>query len=473
MYNEKMQDKRSEIISKLVEARLEKGITQTELARLTGTKRSNICRFESGAQNPSLETLLKIASALGKQVEFDLTEKKEIVMQRYILKQYDTELMRFSLTDHGLEGLRAEILSVDASKKNLFPYGLTPTGDGVLSWLKSRVVPKNRRFVEEILAAFGLNANDTKGIIDVCKGLSLNDSYWVVEEGFEGKFADYNLYENRFSEILSLIAYTGVEQSHGRFTTSPELTTGGALPKAWRYIDGDGIYLYKGGNTILTYGGKEPYSEYYASQIAECMGLHAVHYDLESWKGILASKCKLFCGIDVSYVPVWRVIPDITLKKCIDFYDSLGNRYGEEIRSMLMFDALIYNEDRHFGNFGLLRDNKTGEFIAPAPIFDNGHSLFSQASPEKYDNLEAYARTLTTPYDGLTFDKIAVEVIGKTQTAQLRKMVNFKFTPHPSLNLPKEHLEKMELFVRKRAIQLLALAKTRSSKRMDEREERS
>ena len=44
----------------------------------------------------------------------------------------------------------------------------------------------------------------------LCKGLSLNDSYWVVPSDFSGTFKEYNLYENRFSEVLSLVAYTGV-----------------------------------------------------------------------------------------------------------------------------------------------------------------------------------------------------------------------------------------------------------------------
>ena len=470
--DEKIAEQRSDIVAKLVVARLEKGITQTELARMIGTQRSNICRLESGAQNLTIDMLLKITSALGKKIDLELSDKEETIVQTYILKLYDTELLRFTLADYGLEGLKADLISVNTKNEKLFPYGLDLTGEGVLAWLKSRVVPKNRRFVEEILATFGLNANDTKGIIDVCKGLSLNDSYWVVEEDFIGKFDDYNLYENRFSEILSLVAYTGVEQSHGKFTTSPELTTGGALPKAWRFIEGDGIYLYKGGNDILTYGGNEPYSEYYASQIAAQMGLNAVYYDLENWKGILASKCKLFNSIDVSYVPIWRVIPNITIKKALDYYDNLGTEFGQQLRSMLMFDALIYNEDRHFGNFGLLRDNTTGEFIAPAPMFDHGHSLFSQASPDKFDNLEAYSKTLATPYDGLTFDKIAIEVIGKTQIAQLRKMANFTFKRHHSLNLDENRLQKIEVFVRKRAVQLLALARSRASKKNESRDER-
>ena len=75
------------------------------------------------------------------------------------------------------------------------------------------------------------------------------------------------------------------------------------LPKAWRYVDHDGIYLYKGGTTGASNAGREPYCEYYASQIAETMRLNAVHYDLENWKGITASKCALFTNIDTAYIP--------------------------------------------------------------------------------------------------------------------------------------------------------------------------
>ena len=74
------------------------------------------------------------------------------------------------------------------------------------------------------------------------------------------------------------------------FTISPELTTGGMLPQAWCYVEHDGICLYKGGTTGASNAGREPYCEYYASQIAETMRLSAVHYDLENWKGIAATR---------------------------------------------------------------------------------------------------------------------------------------------------------------------------------------
>lgn len=65
---------------------------------------------------------------------------------------------------------------------------------------------------------------------------------------------------------------------------------------------------------------------------------------------------------------------------------------------MLVFDAVIYNEDRHFGNFGVLRDNRTGKVIGPTPIFDNGLSLFNYAMSDDLEFLEEYAKNRSNPY---------------------------------------------------------------------------
>ncbi|MCL2766386.1 MAG: XRE family transcriptional regulator, partial [Peptococcaceae bacterium] len=300
----------------------------------------------------------------------------------------------------------------------------------------------------------------TKGIIDICKGLSLNDSYWIVPEGFEGKFSDFNLYENRFSEILSLVAYTGVTQSDAAFSTSPELTTNGMLPKAWRFIESEGIFLYKGGTSGFANTGKEPYCEFYASQVAVAMNLDAVQYDLENWKGILASKCKLFTDIDTAFIPIGRLVKSGGIIAVVKYYDNLGEKFSDAVRDMLVFDALIYNEDRHFGNFGLLRDNKTGEIIAPAPIFDNGFSLFSLAMKDDYKNLEEYAKTRFPVYGNTTFEGICQSYMTSRQVEKLRKMVNFSFRQHPKLNLPKEHIVAIEKHLRKRSSQLIGLSRS-------------
>lgn len=454
-------DSRQKIISELISARLEKGLSQEQLAQLIGTKRSNICRIESGNQNVSLDMLIKIASALGKNINLSLEEREKPMSNIYNLKLYNQTLVTFSLEEKGLEGLCVQINIVREDLKELLPLDLVMTGDGILKWLQKRVIPKNRAFVDEILKSLGLSINNTKGIIDVCKGLSLNDSYWVVPQEFYGTFEEYNLYENRFSEVLSLVAYTGANASNRAFTTSPELTTQGMLRKAWRYIEDDGIYLYKGGTEGAANTGKEPYSEYYAYQIAKAMGLNAVPYDLENWKGILASKCKLFTDIDTAFVPIGRIVKEGGIKACLDYYKSISDDAYEELCSMLVFDAVIYNEDRHFGNFGVLRDNHTGKVISPAPIFDNGLSLFNMAMPDDFNNLSEYAKTRTTPY-GVSFESICKEVIGKKQTAQLRKLIGFKFKRHPSINLPEERLQAIEKHIEVRVRELLSLPKTRT-----------
>lgn len=456
-------DSRQKIISELISARLEKGLSQEQLAGLIGTQRSNICRIESGNQNVSLDMLIKIASALGKNINLSLEERSEPMSNIYNLKLYNQTLVTFSLEEKGLEGLCAEINTVREDLKERLPLDLVPTSDGILKWLQKRVIPKNRAFVDEILKSLGLSINNTKGIIDVCKGLSLNDSYWVVPQEFEGTFEEYNLYENRFSEVLSLVAYTGANASNRAFTTSPELTTQGMLRKAWRYIEDDGIYLYKGGTEGAANTGKEPYSEYYAYQIAKAMGLNAVPYDLENWKGILASKCKLFTDINTAFVPIGRIVKEGGIKACLDYYKSISDDAYEELCSMLVFDAVIYNEDRHFGNFGVLRDNHTGKIISPAPIFDNGLSLFNMAMPDDFNNLSEYAKTRSTPY-GVSFESICKEVMGKKQAAQLRKLLGFKFKRHPSINLPEERLQAIEKQVEVRARELLSLPRTRTSR---------
>ena len=447
---------RQQIISKLTEARLKKQMSQAELASLIGTQRSNICRIESGSQNLSLDMLIKISEALGKDVNILLEERKTGMNNCYSLQLYDDEILTFTLEEKGLEGLKAHILSVNTDMKNLFPLDLEVNDDGVIKWLERRVIPKNRAFVDEILKTLSLSLNNTKGIIDACKGLSLNDSYWVVPSDFSSTFKEYNLYENRFSEVLSLVAYTGVGTANQAFTTSPELTTQGMLRKAWRFIENDGIYLYKGGTEGFANSGKEPYSEYYACQIAKAMGLNAVEYDLENWKGILASKCKIFTDIDTSFVSIGRIVKTGGIKACLDYYQTLGNNFSESLKSMLVFDAVIYNEDRHFGNFGILRDNHTGKIISPAPIFDNGLSLFNYALDGDIKNLDAYAKTRSNPY-GVSYESICAEVMGTKQKSQLRKLIDFKFTRHPSINLPEERLTAIEKHLQKRVRNLLAL----------------
>lgn len=63
---------RYEAIEQIIRARKEQNISQAELAGRIGTQKSNISRLESGNYNPTLDMLIKIAQALGKNLSIQL-----------------------------------------------------------------------------------------------------------------------------------------------------------------------------------------------------------------------------------------------------------------------------------------------------------------------------------------------------------------------------------------------------------------
>jgi len=63
-HKSRSQEPATDIGSRIKQARMQAGLTQTELAERTGIKRPNIVRIESGKHRPSLDTVEKIAGAL-------------------------------------------------------------------------------------------------------------------------------------------------------------------------------------------------------------------------------------------------------------------------------------------------------------------------------------------------------------------------------------------------------------------------
>ena len=375
----------------------------------------------------------------------------------FYLKFYDVTLMSFEIIDDTLDGQKCHNIEMNDTHTDLMPIGLKPTDEGLMAWLRGRIIPKNREYVHSLLAKSGLSHNDTRGILQVCRGLSLNDSYWVVEEGFNGSFSDYNLYEHDFVKVLSLIAYTGYGSSRARgFSSSPEFTTAGMLRKGWRRLQGK-ILLFKGGSSGAANTGMEPYSEFYAAQIAEAMELHHVAYGLSVWKNCLCSTCELFTDIDHSYVPIYRFMGDTyTLRSVSEYLKTLGQAYYDDFVDMLVFDALIYNEDRHFGNFGLMVDNKTNQPYALAPLFDHGLSLFNYAMSDDIEDLDAYAQTRSSAY-GVPFENVVKEFITARQKEKLRRVIGFQFKKHKSYNLPANRLRAIERHLQKRVQALISI----------------
>lgn len=374
----------------------------------------------------------------------------------YTLMHFDTPLVTFSAESKAEMNL--EIVDVNWENKDLFPLDLIEVSEkGITSWIKHRSIPKNRAYVDNLLSSLGLSINRPLDIIRVSKGLSLNDCYWVKDENSQDTFDDVNLYENRFTRILGQIAFTGYGSSDVTgLTSSPEFTTNGMLPKCWRRVNGK-IFLYKGGTMGASNTGNEPYSEFYAYQIAGILGINAIPYNLSKWKNTLCSTCELFTSKNISFVPVGRIVRSGGLQAVREYYEKLGPTFEKAFNEMIFFDTLIFNTDRHFGNFGFLVDNVSNKIIAPAPLFDHGNSLFNYASRDVLKDKESflkYSKTqLPCVYDD--FVEEAKKVLTYEQRNAIKKLQRFHFQKHSRYNLDKNRLKLIEYAVQQRAAELL------------------
>ena len=357
-----------------------------------------------------------------------------------VLRHRDRELLRFEWVEP--QGVR--VVSVNEAERRFLPLEMhgVANDETLWTWLTRRTVPRNRRNIEELMARIGLSSRNVKGIIELCRGLSLNDVYWVVPDGCEDSWKDFNLYENDFSNAIAQMAFSGVGPDfREQWTSSPEFTTNGMLAKCWRRIDGN-VLLYKSGTEGASNTGFEPYSEFYASQIAEAMGLGHVAYGLSRFKGRLCSTCPLFTSDRYGYVPAGRVMSRD---------EALADPRFSDI---FFFDAVIFNTDRHMGNFGYLVDNDTNEIVGAAPIFDNGYGLFSLALDRRGDSHDEFCdlRKFVSRVNPALYVKWLGFPGGLTKKMKERLdgLRGFRIKRHPRYNLPVRRIEAIEDFTQKR-----------------------
>ena len=357
-----------------------------------------------------------------------------------VLRHRDRELLRFEWVEP--QGVR--VVSVNEAERRFLPLEMhgVANDETLWTWLTRRTVPRNRRNIEELMARIGLSSRNVKGIIELCRGLSLNDVYWVVPDGCEDSWKDFNLYENDFSNAIAQMAFSGVGPDfREQWASSPEFTTNGMLAKCWRRIDGN-VLLYKSGTEGASNTGFEPYSEFYASQIAEAMGLGHVAYGLSRFKGRLCSTCPLFTSDRYGYVPAGRVVSRD---------EALADPRFADI---FFFDAVIFNTDRHMGNFGYLVDNDTNEIVGAAPIFDNGYGLFSLALDRRGDSHDEFCdlRKFVSRVNPALYVKWLGFPGGlkKKMMERLDGLRGFRIKRHPRYNLPVRRIEAIEDFTQKR-----------------------
>lgn len=161
---------------------------------------------------------------------------------------------------------------------------------------------------------------------------------------------------------------------------SPDNTSDGWLRKKWIIADGK-RYLMKGGSGFMK---QEPFNEVIASAIMRRLNILHVTYTLTFDNGKPYSLCENFVTPETELIPACRVREilkkdnrDSNLTHLLRCADTLGiPDVRAALDKMLVLDYIISNEDRHYNNFGFIRNAKTLEWIGTSPIFDSGTSLW-------------------------------------------------------------------------------------------------
>ncbi|MBR5163920.1 MAG: HipA domain-containing protein, partial [Schwartzia sp.] len=248
----------------------------------------------------------------------------------------------------------------------------TDKRDGLQRWFQSRSIPKARKNLEKLLAHAGAKTANALSLKSL--GLNLSDQYWFCPAESDLSWEDVNLFQNDFQRQ----GFASAEK--GSSSYSPDSSSNGELPKFWSVENGK-RYLYKEGNEPYF---QQPYNEVFASELLDVLKLPHISYSLADIDGTSYSVCETFITADTEYVPA-LYIRDVCEKtnnendyqhffRCTEALAIPCTRI--EIDNMLAFDYLIQNGDRHFGNFGFIRDVNTLKYLGVAPLFDHGNSLW-------------------------------------------------------------------------------------------------
>lgn len=304
------------------------------------------------------------------------------------------------------------------------PIGITVRGGipdraALNEWWTDRSIPASRSGVREALET--LEITSTKMLLVRCYGLSLSDQYWICPENSNLTWDNINFFENDFSDDIGDVLFGTKKKKDGLNLSSPDNTSDGNLKKRWKIINGKRC-LVKGGSNPFR---QQPFNEVIATEIMERLGISHIPYTVMWNKGAPYSVCEDFVTKDTELIPAWRIFQMQKRNNSTSVYrhfvnccEALGIKNAVHyLDRMIVLDYIIANEDRHFNNFGVLRDAETLNWIGFAPIYDSGSSLGYDKMPgqirmkkeivcKPFKNHHSEQLKLVSDFGWIDFDKL-------------------------------------------------------------------
>lgn len=312
----------------------------------------------------------------------------------YLLMNKNTPVLSFDydLEEHKATRIR-EVMSPQAA-----PFGMVDRrGDFSKSelnyWWRHRAIPASRAQIGRLLD--NLKLESTLELAEKSFGLSLSDRYWLNDEDDPKTWDAINFFDNDFTDDLGFL--TLGQDSAGSSPdapdyasltlSSPNSTLGGDLLKKWKIIDGKRVLLKAG----IGFVNQEPYNEVAATELHRRIMADGefVPYRLFEDGRRVYSACANMLEADEELVAAWDVIRNVKqpnnlsdlqfyVKRCEDVGLD-GDAVMTALAKMFAADFVTANRDRHYRNFGIVRNVETLKVTRLAPVFDSGSCLWSDA----------------------------------------------------------------------------------------------
>jgi len=297
---------------------------------------------------------------------------KNIPVAELTISEYSGSIERCGTIHNPAHLPLGTTITVGKDKGRIAPLSLN-------EWWMGRSIPASRDGIRNALEALGIFS--TALLLPKCYGLSLSDQYWICPKNSGLCWEAVNFFSNDFSKDIGeiLFGHKPADPAHVCLI-SPDNTSDGWLCKKWIIADGKRL-LMKGGSGVYN---QEPYNEVIASAVMRRLNIHHIPYSLAVENGKPYSLCENFVKPDTELIPAWRVVCGFKkdnrdshlnhLLRCADTLGIPGVRAA--LDKMIVLDYIIANEDRHYNNFGFIRNAETLEWLGTAPVFDSGTSLW-------------------------------------------------------------------------------------------------
>lgn len=304
-------------------------------------------------------------------------------LTKYTLMNKNTPVLTFLYDEesHAIFKI-TEIINEKYAPLGIVEYKTGISRAALNNWWKSRAIPASRENLKHIFEE--LKIDTTLTLLEKCSGLSLSDQYWIKESNSKAQWKEINFFENPFSEDVGKLLFGRTTDSQNINLVSPDCSSDGDLIKKWKIINNKRC-LIKGGNSL---NNQEPYNEVIASKLYERLLSkdEYVPYFLIKDEDKMYSCCETMVSTSEELVSAMNIDSIMKLRGNQSLYEhyilackNLGIHDAEDkINKMLTCDYILANYDRHYRNFGAIRNVETLEWKGIAPLYDSGSSLWAR-----------------------------------------------------------------------------------------------